>query len=345
MDGMSARARWLDAPPAAWDALVASDPSSTAAQRPETWGAFVATLPGFTLRWLVVEEDGAPIGGGPVIVQRRGGLHWLHVLPHMLPGAPVALAGRHAAVDEVFAQALAVEAAERRVVGGAWSLYRCPGPVVDERAFAQVPGETRWVETSIHELGRGLEAIRRAMDRKQRNALLSRRLVALAFAEAPDRLEEAYALHVAQGRRWPGFRPLPLELMRRLLAAGGERPVARLFTLSDAAGVVSAAFTLDGSHETFVWWTGTHPEGRRLGASALAFWRVADWAAASGRARVNLGASTGLDGVASFKHGLGAIPFRYPVRWLDARHAPWQGRVAGWLQERVRRGRPRGASA
>ena len=232
-----------------------------------------------------------------------------------------------------------------RVVGGEWSLYRHPGPPPDARTLERLPGETRWIETSIHDLGRGLDAIRRAMDRKQRNALVHRRLHALVFAQEPHRLEEAYALHVAQGRHWPRFRPLPLELLRRLLASGGETPVARLFTLSDDSGLVSAAFALDSPRETFVWWTGTHASGRRVGAAALAFWRIAEWAAAAGRARVNLGASTGLDGVASFKHGLGAETLRYPVRWLDRRHAPWPGRVAGWLQDRVRRGRPRGEAA
>ena len=73
--------------------------------------------------------------------------------------------------------------------------------------------------------------------------------------------------------------------------------------------------------------------------------RHASGRACAGRARVNLGASPLLGGVAAFKDSLGARICAYPVRWLDARHAPLAGRLAGWLQERARRGRPRGEPA
>jgi GNAT superfamily N-acetyltransferase len=167
----------------------------------------------------------------------------------------------------------------------------------------------------------------------------------LAFSTDPAFLEAAYALHRAQARDWPRDRMLPLELSRRLLVDGADAPVARLFTLADARGPVSAALAQDGPAETFVWWSGTHADGRRRGAFALLLWRIAEWAHANGRQRVNLGASTGLEQVAFFKHGMGTVTSRYPVRWLDARNAPPVGRAVAWLQSQLRRRRARGEAA
>jgi hypothetical protein len=105
---------------------------------------------------------------------------------------------------------------------------------------------------------------------------------------------------------------------------------------------VSATLALDGPHETFLWWSGTHADGRRANAFAHLVWCVSEWCVAHGRRRLNLGASTGLPHVAAFKESLGAESFRYPVRCLDARAAAWPGRVVAALQRAVRRGRPQG---
>jgi GNAT superfamily N-acetyltransferase len=121
--------------------------------------------------------------------------------------------------------------------------------------------------------------------------------------------------------------------------------VARLFTLRSPEGVVSATLALDGPHETFVWWSGTHPSARRRGAFVRLLWGVAEWAAARGRLRLNLGASTGLPHVAAFKSSLGAEGERYAVRWLGAEHASTAGRLLARAQAWRRRGRPRGERA
>ena len=335
-------ARWLDRAPAEWDALLRADPSASPAHRPEVWTAFVSALPGFTLRVAVVEEDGVLVGGAPLLLERRAGFHWLHALPMLLPGTPLARPGRHAGVDREVARAFDALAHERRVVGGEWALYRAAGPDVAAEALDETGGETRTFDAAIVDLAAGVETALRRMDRKHRQALRQARERGLAFAQEPAELEGAYALHVGQGRQWRGHRALPLELSRRLLAGDGESPAARLFTLRDRGELVSAAFALDGPHETFVWWSGTHAEGRRRHAFPLLLWEIVEWAAKQGRSRVNLGASTGLQRVASFKESLGADVVRYPVRWLDARHAPPHARLIAWAQGRLRRGRPRG---
>jgi hypothetical protein len=84
------------------------------------------------------------------------------------------------------------------------------------------------------------------------------------------------------------------------------------------------------------------PEGRRTHAFALLLWRVAEWAAARGRQRVNLGASGGLVPVSAFKSALGASTIAYPVRWLGARHASAAGRMIARLQAWRRKGRAMG---
>lgn len=335
-------ARWRDRAPDDWDALLAADPSASAAHRPEVWEAFAATLPGLSPRVAIVEHEGRTIGGAPVVVERRGGLHWLHALPMLLPGAPVARPGEHARVDAAFAEALGALADELGAVGGEWALWRPDGPPVDAAALAPLGGESRTLAASLVRLEGGLEAARARIDRKHRQEMRRAREGGLAFAEEPGALETCYALHAAQGSRWRGHRALPLELSRRLLGANPARPVARLFTLRRAGELVSGALALDGPHETFVWWSGTHPEGRRLHAFPLLLWSIVEWAAAAGRARVNLGASTGLAQVAAFKRSLGAEEMRYPVLWLDARRAGAPARAVAWAQARLRRGRPRG---
>lgn len=337
-------ARWLDRAPADWPALLSADPSSTAAHRPEVWAAFAAVQPGVEVRVAVVERDGRLLGGAPAVLERRAGLHWLHALPMMLPAAPLAHEGEHARVDALVAGAFDALAREARVVGGEWSLYREARAPVAPDDVGRVAGETRWLEAAIVDLTGGVEAAVNRGARKHRQALHhARRRGGLAFAESPAMLDAAYALHVAQSRRWRGHRALPIELSRRLLA--GADPVARLFGLRDRQGLVSAALALDGPNETFVWWSGTHPDGRRRQAFTLLLWNIVEWAAARGRARVNLGASTGLEQVAAFKQALGAEGFRYPVRWLAPRNRAPHARAIAWLQTRLRRGRARGEAA
>ena len=77
----------------------------------------------------------------------------------------------------------------------------------------------------------------------------------------------------------------------------------------------------------------------------LLLWSVAEWAAAQGRLRLNLGASTGLAQVAAFKRSLAAESYRYPVRWFAATHAAWPGRALAAFQSWRRRGRAIGAAA
>jgi CelD/BcsL family acetyltransferase involved in cellulose biosynthesis len=342
---IAATARWLDRAPADWDALVAGDPSSSPSHRPALWEAFAATMPGYHVRVLALEEGGVLVGGLPMIELRRGPFRWLHALPLMLPAPPISRPGRQASLDPLAANAVADLARELRVVGGAWSWYRPGGENIDPAVLARVPGETRFVEAAVVELGQGLDAALARVGRKERAALRRARVRALAFSEDPASLEQAYALHVAQSREWGGHRPLPLEFSRRLLTPGVDPALARVFSLADARGVVSAALALDGPHETFVWWSGTHPQGRALGAFTLLLWRIVEWAAARGRARVNLGASAGLSGVSSFKRSLGVEPVRYPVRWLDATQAGAAGRAVARLQARAGRGRARGEEA
>ncbi|MEQ1834281.1 MAG: GNAT family N-acetyltransferase [Candidatus Eisenbacteria bacterium] len=326
---MTAPTRVLDHAPADWDALVAADRSASPSHQPLVWDAFTAALPGFEWRLLASYDAGTLVAGVPVLLERRGPFRWLHALPWMLSAAPLAQPGAHAHADRVLAPAFAELARREHVVGGEWACYR-PGlePVADD-ALAAVPGSTRQVETALLAVGRGLDACHAAMGRKARQTLEQAAERGLEFREDAAALDEAYALHVAQSRHWPGHRPLPLALSRRLLAARAQgEPVARLFTLRSAQGLESATLVLDGAHETLAWWAGTHPAGRRLQAFTLLMWRVAGWAAEHGRLRLNLGASTGLEGVSAFKRSLGADIAGYPVRVLDARHA---GRAGRWL--------------
>lgn len=336
---------WADRAPGGWRDLLAADPSASPAHRPEVWEAFAAVLPGTEVRVACVEEGGRLAGGAPVLLERRGGARWLHALPMLLPGTPLARPGAHVRVDAAVALAFADLARATGAAGGEWALWRPAGTPPGDDVLAPLGGETRTLEAAVVDLSAGTAAPLRRMDRKHRQEVRRADAAGLAFAEDAGALEACYALHVAQGAAWPGHRALPLALSRRLLAAGGAEPVARLFVLRRGGEVVSGALALDGPHETFVWWSGTHASARRRHAFPLLLWRIVEWAAAAGRARVNLGASTGLEPVAAFKRSLGADVVRYPVRWLDARFAPAPARAVAWLQARLRRHRPRGEAA
>jgi hypothetical protein len=339
-------ARCLDGPPAGWSDLLATDPGATPAHRPALWGALAAVLPGMSVRFVAVEEAGAFAGGMPVLVERRAGFHWLHALPLLLPGTPLARAGAHTRVDAAAAASLAALQRDLGAVGGEWSLYRPAGPAVATEALEVPTGETRVLEAAVVDLGAGLDPAFARVDRKTRQEVRQAR-ARLAFAEEPGALAEAYALHVAQSRGWSGHRPLPLELSRRLLepAADGLGPAARLFTARRRSDLLCAVLALDHPRETMPWWSGAHADARREHAFGLLLWSVVEWAHAAGRARVNLGASAGSGPVAAFKDSLGAASIRHPVRWLDARAAAPPGRWLAALQRRVRARRPRGEAS
>src|SRR5688572_28667830 len=80
----------LDDVPAGWDALLAGDPAASPAHRPGLWQAIAAAIPAFDWRLLASYEGGVLEAGAPVMIERRGPFRWLHALPWLLPGAPVA---------------------------------------------------------------------------------------------------------------------------------------------------------------------------------------------------------------------------------------------------------------
>lgn len=343
---MRTTARCLDRPPAGWRELIAADPGATAAHRPALWAALAAVRPGASARCLAVEAGGALRGGMPVLIERRAGFHWIRALPFLLPGAPLAVAGAHAEVDAAVAVALRELQRELRAVGGEWALYRPAGPPVAPAALEVPVGETRRVQAATIELADGPEAAWSRVDRETRRDIRHAR-ARLAWAEEPEALEEAYALHVAQARAWSGHPLPPVELSRRLLADGGDGlgPLARLFTLRRGGALLCATLALDHPRETMPWWSGADPAARRMGAFPLLLWGVVEWAARAGRARVNLGGSAGAEPVAVFKDSLGAGVVRYPVRWLGAPDAGAPGRALARLQRRLQAGRPRGEDA
>ena len=338
-------ARLVDVPPEAWTALLREDPNATPAHRPDVWHALATTLPGTTVGFIAVEDERGLAGGAPVAIERRAGLRWLHALPYALSGAPLAREGMHRVVDDAVAVALAGLQRELELVGGDWTLYRPVGPEVAAETLERAPGETRAVEIARIDLEGGVDAMLRRLDRDARYELRRARSRGLTFVEDPAALEAAYALHLAQSRRWSGYRPLPLELSRRLLAPPAGPP-GRLFTVRGPRGdLLGAVLFLDHARELFAWWSGARHEGRASHVMPCLFWSAAEWAARSGRARLNLGGHLGIGSLAAWKHALGAAPHTYRMRWLDASRATSVGRMVAALQQRARRARFRGVPA
>jgi hypothetical protein len=345
----AAEARVVPEAPAGWESLVAADPCATAAHRAGTCAAFAHTLPAMASRFVVVERDGRLLGGAPLVIARLAGFRWIHALPFLLPGAPLAVQGAREEVDAAVARALGALQRELRVVGGEWSLYRPREAPPAPAALEAVSGETRIAETAVVDLAGGIEGAWARMERKTRQAIRGARSRGLEFAEEPEALSEAYALYARQARGWRGHRARPVELSRRLLAPAAVDnacgPLARLFTVRDGRGLLSATLVLDHPREAMAWWSGTHPDARGKEAAVLLLATVVEWAAREGRERVNLGGNAGLPALAHFKRALGAATVRHPVRWLDARHATAAGRMLAATQAALRRRRARGAAA
>ena len=331
--------------PAGWDALLAADPGSTAAQRAGVAAAFAAVLPGHTTEYLLAADATGLAGGMVLCVRHVAGAEWLHAMPLMLPGAPLARPGYREAVDQAIATAFAARASGPSLAGGEWVAYR-PGAPLAAQHLEAVAGETRRLTASLIDLG-ALGNRRWQSDRRERKALRRAERAGLKCGEEPAALDECYALHLAQARRWRGHRPPPLALLRRLLApaAPGEAPLARLFTVRSPRRLLCGIVALDHVHETFAWWSGTHPQARDSAAArALLVWTI-EWAIARGRARFNLGGSAGVSGVSSFKRSLGAIELNYPVRWLSPARSGLAVRWLAAFQRYARRDRHRGGVA
>ena len=77
--------------------------------------------------------------------------------------------------------------------------------------------------------------------------------------------------------------------------------MARLFTARDARGLVAGIYFLDHRRELFAWWSGARPEAQALHVMPFLYARAALWAEAAGRARLNLGGTGGVSGLAGFK--------------------------------------------
>ncbi len=336
---------WTQAgPPSGWDDLLVADNNSTPAHRPGVAAAFADVFPAHRTEYLLARDASGLAGGMVISVQRMLGAEWLHAMPMLLPGAPVSRGDCREAVDAALAEAFAARAACRSVAGGEWVGYR-PGAPLAALHLDRVAGETRRLTASLIDLsGDGIQ--RWQSDRRERKALRRAERLGLRCAEEPAALDECYALHLVQARRWRGHRPPSLALLRRLVAAPpeGEEPLARLFTVRNPQRLLCGILVLDSPHETFAWWSGTHPHARDAAATrALLVWAV-EWAHAHGRARFNLGGSAGLTGVASFKHSLGAQDLDYSVRWLGPARGGLVARAFASLQRRARRGRHRGGA-
>lgn len=344
---MSLEVRILENAPAAWQALVRDDPDASPTHRPGAWDALAAAVASGATRFVAVERGGVLVGGMPLVIERRAGLHWIRALPHLLPGAPLAVDGAHAEVDRACGRALAELARTLNAVGGEWTVYR-PGGAGDENldeALELVPGETTKVETAVVDLSGGLEAAFGAAGRRMRQYVRNAPRT-LGFAEEPEALEAVYALHLRQARGWAGYRPIPLEVSRRLLAGPerGAAPLARLFTLRESGRLAAGTLFLDHPRELFAWWSGIHGLSRGRHLFPLLLWNAVRWAATAGRERVNLGGSAGRASLIAFKEALGAREVRVPVRWIVPARSGVRGRLVAALQTRLRARRPRGAA-
>jgi CelD/BcsL family acetyltransferase involved in cellulose biosynthesis len=319
-------------PPPDWPELLAADVGADACHCPFWITALARHRPCAEPLWLTVREAGKVLGGLAAV--RTTGWHGrLDSGPEGTAGGPVVRDDLGPERAAAVAAALVDAFLQRR--GG--PLRGCGialNPLHEERWGQALVADRRLrrvaVPAAVLDLQGGEDAVAarfRKSKRNERNRGL-RRGGEVFTTDDPELLTAWHELHVQACGRW-GMRPLPLPLVRELLAARpGAEGGGAFFTCVTVGGRVAGGhLNLHRGHWVTAWSGVTDPAVARTHfPSTLAVWGDVREACRRGARWLDLGASGGIASLGEFKRTLGAVSRArgwylaesWPRRLLDA---------------------------
>jgi hypothetical protein len=297
--------------PADWPGLVAADPAADYFHT-GAWTSIVARhLPGGEPLFFCVRDGDALVGGLPAVAH-GGRVRRIHSGAFGCAGGPLVASREPASAAAVAARLLDALVARRRGLLASVAVSLNPdhearwGPALarDRRFVRQ---EAPAAVVSLAGGPDGVAARMRKSKRNERNRGL-RRGVEIEVTRDADDLAAYHRLHERAARAW-GQSVLPAALLQELLAAGrGPEGGEAYFVAVRCEGRLVGGhlnFHLGGS--VTAWHGVTEPSLARTHFPAtVAVWGDAVEACARGAARLDLGGSSGIASLESFKRGFGA---------------------------------------
>lgn len=317
-------------PPAEWEGLLAGAPGATFFHTRLWTETLARCVPGAAPRWWTARRGGACLGGLVAVRRRRGPWSFLESHYAGTAGGPLVAGDLPPAAQDAVAAALLAAFARAG---------RRPGSLAASVAFATAAG-ARWGETAaraglrprlvpalVLPLAGGLAAVEYGVlpknRRNERNRAL-RRGCTHGVTGDPAVCAEYYPIYLAAASRW-GERPVPLALLQGLLRDGGG--AVFLSWVRREGRLIGAHLCFHHGDEVVAWNGTTDPAHHDVFPATVLVWTDVVEACARGAARLDLGGSAGVGGVARFKELLGAAPeSRLFCQWTAAPYGWWRRR-------------------
>jgi CelD/BcsL family acetyltransferase involved in cellulose biosynthesis len=299
-----------------WEGLLGEDPRAMPFHHPRWIRRYAAHHPGKQARWLEARDGtGRLLAGLPFVVSARAGLRAVASGVAGTYGGPVTRPG--------------ADAAEARILEH-YLRHGRPRTILREMLWGREEpptgggGVLRPIEAAVVDVRGGFETFWShvlPMNRRNEYNRSERRGTSADESRRGEDLEAFHPLYRERAVRWRG----PVHSLAFLRAVLEEEPACFLNVVRHDGLVVGGHLCFETPGEILAW-LGASEHRRDIFPATVVVVADARAAARRGLARVNLGSSLGLQGVAHFKRLCGAESSR---RWLLHREAGWLRRLRG----------------
>lgn len=264
-------------------------------------------------------EEGAPLVAAlEGRLERRLGGAWLRAQPFGAPAGPL-FASALSLAERADAARLLWGELDRLARAGGWVggdvTYSGPAALDPALRAPAALGAERADSAHVIDLAAGSDAWLASLRKRARQQFTKAVRLGVDVEESADpaALAAVHALHAAQARAWGGGDVRPLAFYRALVEPPSD---ARLWVARAAGTIVCGVLAFVDPAETYVWWSGSGLEARRLVAFPYLLSRVV---AECGSARVSLGFSGRQARLTDFKEQMGAAAVPVPILELTPR--------------------------
>jgi hypothetical protein len=327
--------------PADWEAWLAGASGASFAARAGFLETVERVWPQARVLYFTARRGERLAGAVCVAASVRLGLTWARSLPFGTYGGPLVSPDDpdppsvRAALARAFEEWLSAE----RVAGGevvhAVLSPQQAGDAGPDPAWRALASSITTGQTHVIDLAPGAAAIIAGLHRESRRVLRQAERSGVTIEEDAEALPAVHRLYLRQAKSWSGHRPYPLAFLEAFVRHPSR--FARLLVARRAGRVEAGILVLSGGGESFVWWSGAARTSRQSLSYPSLMSRALECACSAGEARLNLGASGGLERLEHFKRSLGAVPRPFWVYHLRPRRDDWVYRVYAWLRAARRR--------